>query len=249
MVEHCGLFSLLLPAAFFVVAALFASAGHAGASGYLAVMSLAGVAPATMRPTALFINVLVASVATWRFASVGCFSWKLFAPLVIASAPCAFIGGLVTLPRSVFSWLVGGALVYAAWRLYARAPTSGPCEPGEPRWGIAIASGGAIGLLSGLIGVGGGIFLSPLLVLAGWADARRSAGVSAAFILANSVAALMATANATSAVTTQTAPWALAALVGGVCGANLGARRLAPQAICRALSIVLMVAAWKILFT
>lgn len=295
---------IALAGAFFGVALLFASTGHGGASGYLAVMALAGIAPPTMRPAALLMNVIVASIGTWRYAAAGCFSWRLFWPFAAASVPCAFAGGLITLHERVFSWIVGAVLAFAAWRLWvqraspgegassvsADSPTSGgvgvppvrtkyeqalsESEPrlgenaprlgetttrqrdadaparlaGEvraPALGIALASGAGIGLLSGLVGVGGGIFLSPLVLLAGWADARRTAGVSAAFILVNSISGLIANHQKAAALTGEVLPWALAALVGGWIGAGLGARRFSPRGIRRVLAAVLVVAAAK----
>lgn len=237
--------SPFLAIAFFLVALFFASAGHAGASGYLAVMSLAGVAPETLRPTALVINVLIAAVATWRYQGAGCLSWRLLLPFVVTSIPCAFLGGMLTLPSQVFHWTVGVVLLYAAWRIAARRLSGLSPSPRPPSAGVALACGGAIGLLSGLIGAGGGIFLSPLLLMAGWADARQTAGTSAAFILVNSIAALSAQAPHLPSLSPAVFGWATAALLGGALGAELGSRMLAPRLIQTALSVILLIAGVK----
>ena len=181
----------VLPLLIFAAAILYSSVGHGGASGYLAAMALCGVAPAVMKPTALVLNILVASIATIQFARVGCFSFSLLWPFAVASIPLAFLGGAITLPGSFYRPAVGLMLLFAAYRL-VRAPRTSGASPGTrpvPLAG-ALASGAGIGLLSGLTGTGGGIFLSPLLIIMNWAETRESAGVSAAFILVNSLSGL-----------------------------------------------------------
>ncbi|HEY0081272.1 MAG TPA: sulfite exporter TauE/SafE family protein, partial [Pyrinomonadaceae bacterium] len=170
---------IILSILILAAAALYSSVGHAGASGYLAAMALFGLAPATMKPTALCLNILVASVATFRFARAGCFHWPLFWPFAVASVPLAFVGGALTLPTTIYKQIVGLTLLYAAVRLFlfTSAKAGAAAEAGTRNVPLAAAmlSGGVIGLLSGLTGVGGGIFLSPLLLLLGWADTRRTA--------------------------------------------------------------------------
>jgi uncharacterized membrane protein YfcA len=231
------------------IAALYASVGHGGASGYLAAMALLGVAPAFMRPTALALNILVAGLATYHFARAGFFSWRLFLPFAATSIPLAAVGGALALPDPVYKRLVGAALLLAALHLFrtaARAP-----EPGvrPPRWWAALAVGAGLGLLSGLTGVGGGIFLSPLLLMAGWAGVRETAATSAAFILVNSVAGLAGFAAAGGALPgTEIAVLAATAVAGGWAGARLGSRRLARPTIRRLLALVLLLAGIKFLF-
>ena len=179
---------LLLATCIFIAAILYSSVGHGGASGYLAAMALFGMAPAVMKPTALVLNIIVAAIATTKFYRAGCFDKSLFWQFAIGSIPCAFIGGSIVLPTQIYKPILGIVLLYAAGRLGLNQASSQPQQPHSlPIW-LAIGLGMAIGLLSGLTGVGGGIFLSPLLLLMGWATMKQAAGVSAAFILVNSIA-------------------------------------------------------------
>ena len=237
--------SALIPALILCAAALYASVGHGGASGYLAVMALCGVAPETMRPTALVLNVLVSSIALVQFARAGFFRWQLFWPFGIVSAPCAYLGGRVP-PSDFYRPLVGLVLLFAAWRLFvgAKAVVSATRRVPFP---LALLVGAAIGLLSGLTGVGGGIFLSPILLLARWAEPRQASGVSAAFILVNSLAGLWGSRANVSALPPEITGWAVAAVVGGLVGASLGSRRLAGPTLRRLLALVLVVAGAKLL--
>jgi uncharacterized membrane protein YfcA len=239
--------SLLILAA----AALYSSVGHAGASGYLAAMSLFGLAPATMKPTALCLNVLVATIATFRFWRAGCFHWPLFWPFAVASIPLAFIGGAITLPTTIYKQIVGLTLIYAAVRLFAFTRAKAEAEAATLRAAPLLPSvllGGLIGFLSGLTGVGGGIFLSPLLLLSGWADTRRTAGVSAAFILVNSIAGLLGNLTNLQMVPPALPYFAVAAVAGGIAGSEFGSRRLTSVTIRRLLAVVLVVAGVKMIF-
>lgn len=230
-------------------ALLYSSVGHGGASGYLAAMALFNLAPEVMKPTALVLNLVVASVGTIRFARAGHFAWNVFWPFALLSIPCAFVGGWLKLPISAYKILLGCVLLFAAWRLAfrqsANAPVAGKPIPLLP----ALALGAGLGLLSGLTGVGGGIFLSPLLLFLGWADVRKTAGVSVAFILVNSAAGLLGHLASVKQVPPQIIWWAPAALVGGLIGAELGSRRLAPMTMRRVLAAVLVIAGFKMLLT
>lgn len=239
----------LLAALFFAAAVLYASVGHAGASAYLAAMALVGVAPETMRPTALALNVFVATIVVVRFSRAGHLPWRHLVPLVIGSIPMAFIGGTIDLPGEIYRPLVALVLVLGAWRL----ATSGSAErPDAEAAGVppllGLASGAAIGLLAGLTGTGGGIFLTPLLVLAGWARTRDAAGLSGAFILANSVSGLVGLA--TSGVTLPSAIpiWIGVVAVGGLIGSWMGAQRFSILSLRRVLAVVLVLAAAKLVF-
>jgi len=233
----------------FAAAVLYSSVGHGGASAYLAVMALWGVAPQVMRPTALILNIFVSSIATVRFARAGCFEWRRFWPFAIASVPAAFLGGAISLPGSVYKRIVGVVLLFASLRIAAprkvqtALPSLIPIVP-------ALACGCAIGLLSGLTGVGGGIFLSPILVLAGWADAKSQAGTTAPFILANSVAGISGQQLArVSHVPGEVAYLVVAGVIGGVIGSGIGSRRLRSHTLRHVLAAVLAVAAAKFLLT
>lgn len=239
--------TLLLAFLILLAAMLYASVGHGGASAYLAVMALFGVAPAVMKPTALVLNILVATIGTVLFYRTGSFSWRTFWPFALGSVPFAFLGGVLTLPVAWYRPVVGLVLLYAAWRLWPRGVPSLP-ERTLPR-GLALGLGMGIGFLSGLTGVGGGIFLSPLLLLARWANPRQTAGVSAAFILVNSLAGLVGHLSETAALPAVLPWWAAAAMAGGLPGALWGSRRLPPAMLRRLLAVVLVVAGLKMLLT
>ena len=240
--------AIILALAIFVMAALYSSVGHAGASGYLAAMALAGLAPAVMKPTALTLNILVALIATVRFYRAGYFSWRILLPFALSSIPFAFIGGALMLPGAVYQKVVGLALLFAAFRLWMHAAARADAEAKPVPLPAAVALGAGIGLLSGITGVGGGIFLSPILLLARWAETRQASGVAAAFILVNSVAGLAGHLASVRNVPDSIYLWGVAAVVGGLVGTELGRRRLATVTLRRVLSAVLVVAGLKMLF-
>lgn len=231
----------------FLAAALYSSVGHAGASGYLAAMALFGLAPAVMKPTALTLNILVAVIATTKFYRAGCFSWKLFTPLALSSVPFAFIGGSISLPGHLYKPVVGLVLLYSAYRLVAGNGIK--TDVTHPPLLPTVVSGASIGLLSGLTGVGGGIFLSPLLLFAGWAETRQASGVAAAFIFVNSVAALLGHYSSVSHLPAEVTAWAPAAILGGWLGSQYGSKRLPAPSILKLLAAVLVVAGAKMLLT
>lgn len=236
----------VLAGAFFVAALLYSAVGQAGASGYLAVMSLLGMAPAAMKPTAFVLNIAVAAIATARFARAGHFLWSLFWPFALGSVPLAFIGGAITLPGRGYRILVGVVLVVASARLALAEPRARLSRP--PSRVVAIAAGAVIGLLSGLTGTGGGIFLSPLLVLAGWADMRQTGGVTAAFILVNSMAGAAGQPLDLAELPDRIPFWLGAAVLGGLLGSELGARHVKAAAFRVALAGILLVAGVKLLW-
>jgi uncharacterized membrane protein YfcA len=246
MVEAWELAALIL-----LAATLYSSVGHAGASGYLAAMAVVGLAPETMRPTALALNILVATIATARYARAGQFDWRTLWPFALASVPAAFLGGTLHLPTSLYRPLVGVILLLAALELARSARRSETREADASRSDVPLAPalciGAGIGLLSGLTGTGGGIFLSPVLLFLGWARTRKTSGVSAAFILLNSVAALAGTTFAVSTLPSAIPLWLLAATVGALVGTQLGTRLLPVPALRYALSLVLVVAGAKLI--
>ena len=237
----------LLAAGMLVAAFGYASVGHGGASAYLAAMALAGLAPAEMRPIALLLNILVSSLGTWKFYRAGHFRWRLFWPFAVVSIPLAYVGGAITLPGQAYKILVGVVLLYAAWQLWRSARAGEEMrELREPPLHWAMLIGAAMGLLAGLTGVGGGIFLSPLLLMLGWAGTKQTSAVAAPFILVNSIAGLAAVMIAKSAAL-PTYVWALApaVIIGGWLGAEYGARRFANPLIRRMLAVVLALAGGK----
>jgi len=239
-----------LAAGMLVAAFAYASVGHGGASAYIAAMALAGIAPAEMRPIALSLNLLVSGIATYKFARAGYFRWRLFWPFATVSVPLAFVGGAITLPGHAYKVLVGVVLIYAAWQLWRSAKAGEEMrEVRQPPVALAMVVGAILGLLSGLTGVGGGIFLSPLLLIAGWAGTKQTSAVAAPFILVNSIAGLAAGFTMKSA-TLPPQIWmlALAVLAGGWLGAEYGSRRFTNPFIRRMLAIVLAVAGAKMLF-
>ena len=239
---------MLLAALIFTAAALYSSVGHAGASGYLAAMAVLGVAPAVMKPTALALNILVAAISFAMFFRAGCFSWPALRPFVIGSVPFAFLGGGVALPGTAYEVVVGIVLVYAAVRLFltTRRPQAGIVPlPFVP----ALLLGIAIGFVSGLTGVGGGIFLSPLLLFSRWADAKTTAGVSSAFILVNSIAGLLGHVSSVAHLPAGLPMLAVAAAAGGALGSRFGSRVFSGRTIRVVLSFVLLVAGMKMIFT
>jgi uncharacterized membrane protein YfcA len=237
---------LLLAVCLFLGAALYTSVGHAGASAYIAVMALFGVAPSVMRPTALVLNILVASLTTFRYAKANLFRWRTLWPVLIGAIPMAFVGGLIQLPGQYYRPLVGVILLVAAARLLWPGMTKIAQDTKDIPVGWGIVSGIGIGLLSGLTGTGGGIFLSPLLLFMGWSETRMASGVAAAFILCNSVAGLLGNIASVQALPAELPLYAGAVLLGGLVGTTLGIK-LASPAVLKALGVVLVIAGLKML--
>lgn len=241
----------ILALLFLIVGALYASVGHAGASGYLAVMALMGVDALVMRPTALTINVLVATIAFVQFARAGHFSWRLFWPFGIASIPAAFLGGLIHVPAGPLKVAIGVVLLLSAtWMAWSTLrPAVNAAPPHPPGVPAACACGGVIGLASGLTGTGGGIFLSPVMLILNWADVKKVAATSSLFILVNSVAGLGGLAAKGWTPTPSLAVLAGAACLGGLIGAYFGSRVLNPRALRLLLSVVLLIAGIKLVLS
>lgn len=238
---------VMLTVGVFVIALLYSSVGHAGASGYIAVMSLLSLAPAEIKPIALALNILVASIGSWQFRRAGHFSWSLFWPFALLSAPFAFLGGYLDLPTRVFKVIVGIILLLSAAQFLVRPPAEGEATP--PAKPLAMGVGAGLGLLSGLTGTGGGIFLTPLLIFMRWARTKTASAASALFILFNSIAGLAGNVTATSAFPKFGISLLVAAGVGGAIGSHLGSRRLAPTTIKRLLAVVLVIAGVKLILS
>src|SRR5438552_923375 len=238
---------ILLFCAIGLIAFLYSSVGHAGATGYIAIMTLGGLAPAIIRPTALVLNILVAFIAALQFWRAGHFDWKLFWPFALLSVPAAYFGGYLQPSASVLKILIGLVLLFSAVRLIFRR--SDPPEVISPSRPMAIGVGAGIGLLSGLTGTGGGIFLTPLLLFCRWAHIRRAAAVSALFILVNSIGGLAGYFTAKHSIPSLGIFLAAAAMIGGMIGSHLGSRHFPARTISLLLATVLMIAGIKLIFT
>jgi len=244
----------ILPLVIGLVALLYASVGHAGATGYIAVMTLLGTPAAAVRPTALTLNVIVATIASVQFFRAGHFRPQLFWPLAVASVPCAFVGGAITLPTTALEAVLGCVLVAAAARMLldAQGPAADGLAATEPRavgrpsvvWA---AIGGAIGLLSGLTGVGGGVFLTPALLALRAAPVKTIAAVTAPFILVNSLAGLGGGLLAGRPFPAAGPPVIAAAVIGGAIGSHCGAFRLPARTLRLLMAAVLAFASIKLL--
>ena len=210
-------------------------------------MTLWGIAPTTIRPTALVLNILVASIGAFQFWRAGHFSWRLFWPFALLSIPAAYFGGYLQPSASVLRILIGVVLLFSAARLVLRR--SDPPETFAPSRPTSISVGAGLGFLSGLTGTGGGIFLTPLLLFCRWAQIRQAAAVSALFILVNSVAGLVGYFTKVHSVPSLGLTLALAAIIGGIVGSHLGSRRFAVRVISLFLATVLLVAGTKLIFT
>ena len=249
MTPSNGLFLLLLG----LVACLYAAVGHAGATGYIAVMSLAGIDPQTIRPVALLLNVLVGGIATLQFARAGYFSHKLFLPLAAASLPAATVGGWLQMPTTVFEAVVGAVLLFSAGRMFAEwkagwvAPEVAAEDTQRPSAGLLLALGSGLGFLSGLTGVGGGVFLTPVLLAIKAAPIKEVAAVSAAFILVNSVAGLAGWLAAGNTLPAVGLSLVAAVVCGGIVGSQLGAFSMQARTLRLLMAVVLLVAWVKLL--
>ncbi len=236
-----------LPILLALIAFLYASVGHGGASGYLAAMSLLGFTNDVMRPTALVLNIFVSAVAFIQFARAGHFQWRVFWPFAVASIPFAWLGGRVELDPTLYKQILAISLLAAVARLFGLFGT-GKEDTRFPPVVLAMTIGAALGLLSGMIGIGGGVLLSPLLLVCGWSTVKESAGVSAAFIFVNSVAGIVALGGTAVEMTMDHALWIVAAFVGGLLGAYVGARHYTAVRLKQVLGAVLLLASVKLFF-
>jgi uncharacterized protein len=228
------------------VAILYSCVGHGGASGYIAIMTLFGLSPLVIKPTALVLNILVSAIASLQFYRTGYFRSALFWRFAATSIPFAFLGGYFVPPVYMYKYIIVLILWFSAIQLFV-CPVRQTDEILLPSFSLSLLVGAGLGLLSGLIGVGGGIFLSPLLIIMGWASNKETAAVSAFFILANSCSGLLGYMNANHAIPGITFHFAAAAAFGGIAGSYMGSRLLPHMTVQRVLSAVLMVAGCKML--
>lgn len=235
---------------FFIVAVLYSSVGHAGASGYLAIMALLSFAPETIKPISLTLNIVVASIASFQFIRKGYFDRRLFLIVVSASIPFSFVGGYLQLEPKIFKLIAGLFLIVSAAmmivKIYAKQVSTTAVKQMPLLAGII--AGGTIGLFSGLIGVGGGIFLSPIVIAMGWASVKHTSGIAALFILLNSISALAGHVSAYQYIDVNIVFWIIAVLLGGILGSHLGTSRINSRLILGLLFIVLLSAGIKFVF-
>ncbi|MFM7131957.1 MAG: sulfite exporter TauE/SafE family protein [bacterium] len=236
---------LLLPLAIFLIAALYSAIGQGGASGYLALMAIGGISTTQMRPAALALNILVSATAAWKFSRAGHFSRQIFWPAIIGGAPMAMLGASIDLPEPAYKTMVALVLLYAAARLLQstrHSQASADFIVNPPPMPVTMA-GGLIGLVSGLTGNGGGIFLSPIMLLAHWSNARVAAGTAALFTLVNSVAGLAIVSRRIDQFPEFLWLWMFAAGLGGWLGAEFGLKGLSENAARKCLAFALALAA------
>jgi len=231
-----------------VAAALYSSVGHGGASAYIAIMALFAVSPETMRPVALTLNLVVAGLGTIRYWYGGQTNFRLLLAFAVTAVPAAFIGGWIHLPPDSYRFLVGGLLWAAAVRLFWQPKRLAYRQVHAPSLAVTLPAGGALGLLAGLTGTGGGIFLSPLIILFGWETPRHTSGVAAGFILLNSVAGLAGNFAAVRGLPADMPILIGAVAAGALLGTWLGVERLPRERLLQALALVLTVAGYKLLF-
>jgi hypothetical protein len=239
---------IILAVAIVIVAFLYSSVGHAGASGYIAVMTLAGLTANVIRPSALLLNILVAAIASWQFWRAGHFSWQTFWPFALTSVPLTFLGGYLNLPAHLFKILIGLVLLYSAVRFLFEG-TKEEADTRPPSLPVALAAGAGIGLLSGLTGTGGGIFLSPLMIFLRWAGTKTAAATSALFILVNSISGLLGNFSSTRQLPWFAVPIVFCALAGGAAGSYVGSQQFSAGLTKKLLAAVLTIAGLKLLLT
>jgi hypothetical protein len=241
-------YSFLFFGLLFLVAFMYASVGHGGASGYLALMAIFSISPDVMKPTALLLNLFVSLTSFIQFYRGRHFNWKIFLPLALASVPFAFAGGLVSIDSSIYKKILGLLLLLPIIRfLFFRNLRRE--ELRQPDWPVSLLIGSVIGFLSGLIGIGGGIILSPVLLLLRWTDQKQTAAISALFIFVNSLSGLGGQLVKGIQFSPDMFGYVVVAFLGGLCGAYFGALKFNQSVVKYMLASVLMVAAYKLLFT
>lgn len=232
----------------FIVAFLYASVGHGGASGYLALMAIFAISPLVMKPTALLLNLFVSSVSFAQFYRGGHFKWKTFWPFVVTSIPASFLGGTMAIDSNIYKKILGLLLIIPVVRFFF-FPNADLKDQKVTNIPLSLFIGAIIGLLSGMIGIGGGIILSPVLILLKWTDQKQTAAISAAFIFVNSVAGLAGQLVKGINLTTDMFLYVAVAFVGGIAGAYFGSLKFPQTALKYVLAIVLALACYKLLFT
>jgi uncharacterized membrane protein YfcA len=229
------------------VSLLYATAGQAGGTAFLAIMSFTGFPAAEMRPTALLLNIVAAGYATWRLSRRNALDWKLLLPLTVPSLVTAFVGGLLVLRGPLYFFLTGLLLIAAVGlTLVKRGADTILVRPIRLLPGSLVGAGA--GLLSGLTGVGGGVFLTPQLIAFGWASPKRAAALSPPFILCNSALGLMGVLLAGQRAAPGVALYATGALAGAILGTAVGLRWMSQRATRYTLAAILLFAGIRLVF-
>ena len=239
---YIWLFLLILP----IVSFLYSAVGHGGASGYLALMALFSIAPEVMKPTALLLNLFIAGIAFYYYYKEGHFNLKLFASFAIASIPMALIGGMIDVDATIYKKILGVLLIFAILKMLNVFGTESKQLKEVKIWqGLLV--GGAIGFFSGLIGIGGGIILTPVILLLHWGKMKEAAAVSALFIWVNSAAALVGQISVGAIINFQSFILVGIAIIGGLLGGYLGSKKLNNQSLRYILAVVLITASIKLI--
>ena len=238
---------LLIGFTLFFGAILYTSVGHAGASVYIAIMSIFGVPVATIKPPALSLNILVSSFTSFQFIRAKFYDFKIIVPLVIGAIPCSFIGGYINLPGEIYKPIIGLMLLYSSYR-FITVKKQEEKKPREYKYIYAVLTGCIIGFLAGLTGTGGGIFLSPLILFAGWTTTKGASGTAAIFIFFNSLFGLLGNISSINSLPAILPLYAGFTLLGALIGTKIGIHYFQHTAIKRTLGIVLLIASFKLIF-
>lgn len=251
MTDTSPISTIIICLAFLTISFLYSSVGHGGATGYLAVLSFTNRPAAEISTTALILNVITASISFSFYYRAGHFRWRLALPFIAASIPAALLGAMVPLREQTYGLILAFVLLATAGKLFADSFGKSDTTAGlkDLRPAVALVIGAFLGLVSGMVGIGGGVFLSPVLMFMRWADAKQTSAVAAIFIIANSVSGLIGRAAANKLTIGPLAPLLVSSLVGAILGSYMGARKFSANWIRRALSVVLLVAVAKLLVT
>jgi len=230
-----------------VVAFLYASVGHGGASGYLALMILFGISPALMKPSALLLNIFVSSISFYMYYRQGYFKWLTILPFILLSIPLSFLGARIHIDEHIYKLILGICLLIATLRLLGVFGKVNLTDIRDVPFIPAMLIGGVLGFVSGMIGIGGGILLSPIILLMRWANLKQAAAVSAAFILVNSISGIIGASTSGQVFSPDILKWVAAGIIGGSIGAFYGSSRFNFSVLRYILSGVLIFASYKLL--